>query len=114
MFAGSRPSQWWTLRWLKSRKSIARRIQLKNREREKSHEETCVDSSFGGAGGCGRRAADQQCKRFDGQCGASTGVERGSEDRQLQLWPGDTDGGGGNYGDVDEPRRHSAYRGQRR
>ena len=34
MFAGSRPSRWWTLRWLERRKNLARRIHLKKIERK--------------------------------------------------------------------------------
>src|SRR6266849_9381988 len=115
MFVGSTPWRWSTLRWLELRKSTARgNPSDKKLERKKSYEERFVDFSFGGLGDCGGRAVDKRFRRFHGECGAGTGVECRSEDRQLQLWTGDADGGGGNHGDVDQSRRHPAHRGQRR
>ncbi len=68
-----------------------------------------MDFSSGGAGGCG--AVGKRFEKFHGKCGAGAGVECRSEDRQLQLWARGSDSGGGHYGDVDQSRRHSAYRG---
>src|SRR6266852_4316081 len=117
MFAGSMPWRWLTLRWLERQKNITRgKPSDRNWKgiRKKDHEERFVDSSLGGPGVCGGRAVDKRVRRLHRECGAGANVECRSEDRQLQLWTGNADGGGGNHGDVDQSRRYPAHRSQRR
>src|SRR6266853_2896534 len=108
------PSPWSILRSRSRQRTRRRSFHLQKTERKKSHEETCVEFSFGGAAGYGPVAVSRQFKNFRGSSGTDAGIQRGSQDRQLQLWANDVDRSGGNHGDVDQSRRHPAYRGQRR
>src|SRR5882762_1427653 len=108
------PSQSSILRSRSRQRTRRRSFHLQKIERKKSHEETCVEFSFGGAAGYRPVAGSGQFKNFRGSSGTDAGIQRGSQDRQFQLWANDVDSSGGNHGDMDQSRRHPAYRGQRR
>src|SRR5712671_425426 len=108
------PLRWSILRSRSRQRTRRRSFHLQKTERKKSHEETCVEFSFGGAAGYRPVAVSRHFKNFRRESGTDAGIQRGSQDRQLQLWANDVDRSGGNHGDVDQSRRHPAYRRQRR
>src|SRR5713226_9008744 len=57
------------------------------------------------------RNVGNESPEFHGERAAEA-RNRGGEDRQLQLRAGNADSAGGNYSDMDQPRRHSPHGGQ--
>src|SRR5258707_9329282 len=108
------PSPWSILRSRSRQRTRRRSFHLQKTERKKSHEETCVEFSFGGAVGYKPVAVSRQFKNFRGSSGTDPGIPRGSQDRQLQISANEVDRSSGEHGEVDQSRRHPPDRGQGR
>src|ERR1700733_11061202 len=112
---------WWIRRWAEyagSRQddSCLGRVEILEIRRwsdEVDDEETHVERRNGSGGERGARAV---CRGVDGHregaAAARSCRSGGSEGGYLQLFAGDAHGGGRHDRHVDEPRRHSAQRGE--
>src|SRR5207245_9914598 len=93
------------------RSNGSERLESKKTERKKKNEETCVYFNLDGGTRDGLWNDGNESAEFHGERAAEA-RNRGGEDRQLQLRAGNAGRAGGDYGDMDQPRRHSPHGGQ--